>query len=108
MKRKQFEPLEIDVFETSVYPFPNHSHTYYEMIYIFKGCGNHYFNKLVIPYKAGDLYLISPEDEHFFDIKNQLSFVSSNSMTVILKPISIFHRIILPPLLRLILCGTLY
>lgn len=74
MKRKQFEPLEIDVFETSVYPFPNHSHTYYEMVYIFKGCGNHYFNKLVIPYKAGDLYLISPEDEHFFDIKKSTKF----------------------------------
>lgn len=74
MKRKQFEPLEIDTFETSVFPFPKHSHTYYEMIYIFKGCGNHHINQIVIPYKAGDLYLISPDDEHFFDIKKSTKF----------------------------------
>ncbi|MCS3528975.1 AraC family transcriptional regulator [Chryseobacterium sp. JUb7] len=74
MKRKQFEPLEIDTFETSVFPFPKHSHTYYEMIYIFKGCGNHHINKIIVPYKAGDLYLISPDDEHFFDIKKSTKF----------------------------------
>ncbi|KMQ69424.1 cupin [Chryseobacterium sp. FH2] len=74
MKRKQFEPLEIDTFETAVFPFPKHSHTYYEMIYIFKGCGNHHINQIVIPYKTGDLYLISPEDEHFFDIKKSTRF----------------------------------
>ncbi|WP_267403041.1 MULTISPECIES: AraC family transcriptional regulator [unclassified Chryseobacterium] len=74
MKRKQFEPLEIDTFEASVYPFPKHSHTYYEMIYIFKGCGDHHINGIVIPYKAGDFYLISPDDEHFFDIKKPTKF----------------------------------
>lgn len=74
MKRKQFEPLEIDTFETSVFPFPKHSHTYYEMIYIFKGCGNHHINQIVIPYKAGDLYLISPDDEHYFDVKKSTRF----------------------------------
>jgi AraC-like DNA-binding protein len=74
MKRKQFEPLEIDAFETSVFPFPKHSHTYYEMIYIFRGCGDHHINQIVIPYKAGDLYLISPDDEHFFSIKKSTKF----------------------------------
>ncbi|MEN4760373.1 AraC family transcriptional regulator [Chryseobacterium sp. C39-AII1] len=74
MKRKQFEPLEIDTFEASVYPFPKHSHTYYEMIYIFKGCGDHHINGIVISYKAGDFYLISPDDEHFFDIKKPTKF----------------------------------
>lgn len=74
MKRRQFEPLEIDTFEASVYPFPKHSHTYYELIYIFKGSGNHHINQMIIPYKAGDLYLISPEDEHFFDIKKSTKF----------------------------------
>ena len=74
MKRKQFEPLEIDTFETSVFPFPRHSHTYYELVYIFKGYGNHHINQIVMPYKAGDLHLISPEDEHFFDIKKTTKF----------------------------------
>jgi hypothetical protein len=58
MKRKQFEPLELDCFEAEIYPFPNHSHTYYELIFIVKGAGNHHINKLVIPYKSGDLYFL--------------------------------------------------
>nr|WP_314491024.1 AraC family transcriptional regulator [uncultured Chryseobacterium sp.] len=74
MKRKQFEPLELDTFETAVYPFPRHSHTYYELVYISKGLGNHHINQIVIPYKTGDLYLISPDDEHFFDIKKLTTF----------------------------------
>lgn len=74
MKRKQFEPLEIDTFETSVFPLPKHSHTYYELIYILKGCGNHHINQIIFPYKAGDLYLVSPEDEHFFSIKKSTKF----------------------------------
>lgn len=74
MKRKQFNPLEIDSFEVSEYPFPKHSHTYYELVYIFKGCGNHHLNHLVTPYKAGDLFLISLEDEHYFDIKKSTKF----------------------------------
>lgn len=74
MKRKQFELLEVDTFEAVVYPFPRHSHTYYELVYIFKGLGNHLINKIIIPYKSGDLFLISPDDEHFFDIKKSTKF----------------------------------
>lgn len=74
MRRKQFEPLEIDTFETSVFPLPKHNHTYYELIYIFKGCGTHHINQIVIPYKTGDLYLVSPDDEHFFSIKKSTKF----------------------------------
>lgn len=62
MRRKQFKSLEIDSFNTSVYPLPRHGHTYYELVYIFKGSGIHYLNKLMIPYQEGDLFLISPFD----------------------------------------------
>ncbi|MGI9651497.1 helix-turn-helix domain-containing protein [Chryseobacterium sp. RLHN22] len=74
MKRKQFEPLEIDTIEALEYPFPKHSHTYYELVYIFKGSGNHHINKIIVPYKTGDLFLISPDDEHFFDIRKSTRF----------------------------------
>ena len=74
MKRAQFEPLIIEVFETLTFPLPKHSHTYYELIYIYKGQGLHYLNKIVMPYKAGDLYLISPDDEHYFEIKKSTKF----------------------------------
>ncbi len=74
MKKSQFEPLVIHTFETMTFPLPKHSHTYYELIYIFKGSGNHYINKIVIPYKTGDLFLISPDDEHYFEIKKLTKF----------------------------------
>ncbi|WP_183562741.1 AraC family transcriptional regulator [Mucilaginibacter sp. SP1R1] len=74
MKKRQFEPLAIRSFEESVFHLPQHSHTYYEIIYIHKGSGIHILNKNQLSYKAGDLFLISPEDEHNFDIKKQTHF----------------------------------
>lgn len=74
MKRKQFHSLEIDSFKATKYPFPKHGHTYFEMVYIFEGSGNHHLNQLIFPYQAGDLFLISPEDEHYFDIKEITKF----------------------------------
>ena len=72
---KQFETLVIDEFEEEKFHLPKHSHTYYELIYIVKGNGIHHLNKNLIPYKAGDLFAISPDDEHYFDIKKSTRFV---------------------------------
>lgn len=75
MKRRQFEPLELDEMDTDVYHLPVHSHTYYEMIYVYKGSGIHQHNNNRIPYEAGDLFLISPEDEHYFQIGERSRFI---------------------------------
>ncbi len=74
MKRNQFEPLVIHEFEEKVFHLPVHSHTYYELIYIFKGSGIHLLNNNRIPYKAGDLFVISPDDEHYFEIRKSTRF----------------------------------
>ena len=74
MKRKQYNPLEIDSFKALEYPLPKHGHTYFELVYIFNGNGNHHLNQLIMPYEAGDLFLISPEDEHYFDITKETHF----------------------------------
>lgn len=74
MKKAQFEPLVIEIMEATTYPLPKHSHTYYELIYILKGSGLHHLNHLVVPYKAGDLFLISPEDTHYFEVKHSSGF----------------------------------
>lgn len=71
----QFEPLVIHEFEEAVFHLPVHSHTYYEMIYILKGNGIHQINNSLLPYNAGDLFLISPEDQHRFDIEVSTHFV---------------------------------
>lgn len=74
MKKAQFEPLVIEIMEAAIYPLPKHSHTYYELIYILKGSGLHHLNQLVMPYKPGDLFLISPEDTHYFEVKQNSGF----------------------------------
>ncbi|MFT4030849.1 MAG: AraC family transcriptional regulator [Siphonobacter sp.] len=72
---KQFEPLVIDAFEKQEYHLPKHHHNYFEIIYIYKGCGTHHLNNAVLPYRSGDLFLLAPEDQHYFEIKKSTRFV---------------------------------
>lgn len=74
-KLNQFETLVIDEFEEEKFRLPCHSHTYYELIYIVKGEGMHHINHNLIPYKEGDLFTVSPNDEHYFDIHSSTRFV---------------------------------
>lgn len=74
-KLNQFDTLVIDEFEEDKFHLPTHSHTYYEIIYIVKGHGTHHLNNNLLPYKTGDLFVISPDDEHYFDIKKRMRFV---------------------------------
>lgn len=73
-KLNQFDTLVIDEFEEDKYHLPRHSHTYYEIIYIIKGSGIHQLNKNLLPYQAGDLFVLSTDDEHYFDIKKTTRF----------------------------------
>jgi len=70
----QFDTLVIDEFEEDKYHLPTHSHTYYEIIYIIKGSGIHELNNNLLPYRSGDLFVISTDDEHYFDIKKRTRF----------------------------------
>lgn len=73
-KLKQFDTLVVHEFEESVFHLPVHSHTYYEIVYIFKGGGIHHLNNNQLSYKGGDLFLLSPDDEHYFEIKKTTRF----------------------------------
>ncbi|SEW26931.1 AraC-type DNA-binding protein [Chitinophaga sp. YR573] len=72
---RQFETLIINDYEADISPFATHVHTYYELIYIYKGNGAHFLNDNNISYKSGDLFLISPEDKHHFEVKQTTRFV---------------------------------
>jgi len=72
---KQFEALVLHDFEEAVFHMESHGHTYFEMGYIYKGCGTHFLNNSVLPYTAGDLFLLCPEDSHTFDISESTRFV---------------------------------
>jgi len=76
MKRlRQFEPFILSDFELDVYPLPRHNHTYYEIIYIYHGSGKHCLNNNNFNYQAGDLFLLTPEDNHYFVIEQKTRFV---------------------------------
>jgi len=74
-KLNQYNSLVIDEFEEEKFHLPVHGHTYYELIYIVHGEGVHHLNQNLIPYTAGDLFAISPDDQHYFDIHKSTRFV---------------------------------
>ncbi|SFT14432.1 AraC family transcriptional regulator [Sphingobacterium wenxiniae] len=74
MKKVQFEQLVIHDYEEKTFHLPVHSHTYYELVYIRKGKGIHLLNSSRLPYKRGDIFIISPEDKHYFEIAESTHF----------------------------------
>ncbi|RAJ10858.1 AraC-like DNA-binding protein [Chitinophaga skermanii] len=76
MKRyHQYQPLLVSDFEMKEWRHPEHNHNHYELIYIKKGKGTHVINQITQPYKAGGLYLLGPEDKHYFEIQIPTHFI---------------------------------
>lgn len=76
MKRfRQFLPVIISDFELAAWHHPVHSHNHYEIIYIKKGTGKHYINKEVVGYLPGSIFLLGPEEEHYFEIGEPTRFI---------------------------------
>ncbi len=75
MKRYiQYEPFNIYLFDTSVWEHPVHKHSYFEIIFIRSGRGLHVINDNTVLYTAGDVFLLGPEDYHYFDIQEHTTF----------------------------------
>ncbi|MGO4772333.1 AraC family ligand binding domain-containing protein [Flavobacterium sp. W22_SRS_FK3] len=76
----------IDEFEDEKFHLPPHTHKYYEIIYIKKCNGIHHLNNNLLPHKSGDLYLISPEDKHYINIKKSTRFFTlSLPITILIR-----------------------
>ncbi|EHQ30344.1 helix-turn-helix domain-containing protein [Mucilaginibacter paludis] len=73
-KLKQFDALLVEEYEETVFHQPSHSQNYYEIVYIFEGNGVHWLNDSGITYNSGDLFVVSPEDKHYFEIKQRTRF----------------------------------
>ncbi len=75
MKRYiQHEPFNIYVFTASEWPHPVHKHSYFEIIFIRSGSGRHFINGNTLQYETGDVFLLGPEDYHYFDISAPTTF----------------------------------
>ncbi|WP_276485833.1 AraC family transcriptional regulator [Paraflavitalea pollutisoli] len=76
MKRyRQFQPLVVEDFEVGEWLHPAHNHNHYELIYVKKGKGVHVVNQLAQPYQAGTIFLLGPEDQHYFEIAAPTRFI---------------------------------
>lgn len=75
MKRfNQYEPFNISLFTFSEWPYPLHNHNHFEIIFIHRGEGVHWVNEHRFAYRAGDVFLLGPEDYHRFEINTPTEF----------------------------------
>jgi len=71
----QFQPLVVSAFEVTAWPHPSHQHNHYELIYIQAGTGVHIINHIPVTYQQGNLFLIGPDDAHYFEIEEKTKFI---------------------------------
>lgn len=67
-------PFNIYHFEAEEWTHPVHKHTYFEIIFILKGNGIHNINGNTFRYTDGDVFLLGPEDFHYFEIIDLTEF----------------------------------
>ncbi|WET67674.1 AraC family transcriptional regulator [Sphingobacterium sp.] len=76
MKRyRQFEPVLISGFKMLEWNHPEHNHNHYEFIFIREGSGRHIVNGHSFPYEEGAIFLLGPDDQHYFEIEQLTHFV---------------------------------
>lgn len=76
MKRYvQYQPFVIEEFEANTWKHALHKHNHYELIYIKQGDGLHFIQNKSTLYCRGSLFLLGPEDDHYFDIRNTTRFI---------------------------------
>lgn len=73
-KESLYQPFEIEYRELSESPDTEHKHNFFELVYIVDGTGEQCINNNQYSYKAGNMFLITPEDCHSFKINATTQF----------------------------------
>ncbi len=73
-KENLYQPFEIDFKELQKFPKISKSNNFFELIYIVEGTGCQYINKNKFNYRPGNLFLITPQDTHSFEITTLTQF----------------------------------
>jgi AraC-like DNA-binding protein len=68
------EPFSIVYKTLDECPKQEHRHNFFELIYILYGTGKQCINQNYFNYRAGHMFLITPEDSHFFEIETSTRF----------------------------------
>lgn len=76
MKRfNSYHSLNVFRLELDRWEFPVHKHNFYELIFVEKGSGHHFLNEGSFPYQEGDVFLLRPEDSHYFSLEEKTHFI---------------------------------
>lgn len=67
--------LEVYYEKVDCCPLRDRQFNFFEFVYILSGKGNHGINGNLLPFKAGDLFLITPNDYHSFDLDEICEFM---------------------------------
>jgi AraC-like DNA-binding protein/mannose-6-phosphate isomerase-like protein (cupin superfamily) len=73
-KESLYQPFEIEFKEVKEGPETAHKHNFFELVYIIEGTGEQCINNNQFSYKAGNMFLITPEDCHSFKIETPTTF----------------------------------
>lgn len=76
MAKRFFSAASFDLFELDVefWDYPKHKHNFFELVFIVSGVGLHHINESSLPYKTGDVFLLTPHDEHEFAVQERTIF----------------------------------
>jgi AraC family transcriptional regulator, L-rhamnose operon regulatory protein RhaS len=76
MKRfNSFHSINVFTLELDKWEYEVHKHNFYELIFVQQGTGLHLLNNLSFRYQKNDLFLLTPDDAHEFEIEEKTKFI---------------------------------
>lgn len=88
-----YHPFEVDVKELDIFPKVSAVNNFFELIYIIDGTGVQFIGNNRFNYRMGNLFLITPQDEHSFDIVTRTKFFFLRFEDSFISPKAIKKRI---------------
>ncbi|SFD07793.1 transcriptional regulator, AraC family [Chitinophaga sp. CF118] len=73
-KENLHHPFEIEYKELDKFPPTSRHNNFFELIYVAGGTGVQYINRNKFNYRKGNLFLITPQDSHSFEITTVTQF----------------------------------
>jgi AraC-like DNA-binding protein len=70
-----YHPFEITYKECDTCPLGDHQNNFFELVYIIDGTGKQSISKNSFGYKPGNLFLITPQDRHSFQMATTTKFL---------------------------------
>lgn len=76
MAKRFFSAASFNVFELDLeqWDYPKHAHNFFELVFIVSGNGKHQINESTLDYSPGDVFLLTPRDEHKFTVDERTVF----------------------------------